>query len=86
MVNYRNERLVEKILLALKTKNRVIVPWGAAHKDGIQKLLEQHGFYTTQKSDIFYGSLSDEELPEFVKLYIQAFLEEGLQERSECLQ
>jgi hypothetical protein len=59
MVSTRNTNLVANILEELKTKDQVILPWGAAHREGLEQILAIQGFAVTKRGFTRYGTATD---------------------------
>ncbi len=59
VLDYRNWALVNKVSEALKTNDRVILPWGAMHVYGVKKYILELGFEQKSVRDIPFILPSD---------------------------
>jgi hypothetical protein len=85
MVDGRNQNLVNQTLSELKTSDRVILPWGAEHAEGVSALLQQQGFTVVKRTGVLFGNTNDKTLPQDMKGIIRYFSKkDGVQTVSNC--
>jgi hypothetical protein len=83
MTTKRNEQLFKKTIDALKTRDQVILPWGADHINGLRQMFAKEGFVETRLSDIMYASAED--LAKDTSFDFQGMLAQALPRIGNCI-
>ena len=78
MVDYRNKVAVDKAESALATSEQVILPWGAAHLEGMEELLKQKGFQVIQRGAVRFGAESDPNIPDTYREAVKSYKKEAV--------
>lgn len=59
IIDKRNSHLAEEMERAFRSSDRVVLPWGSAHLDGIKELLESNGFKQSTVGGVLYAEPND---------------------------
>lgn len=63
MLDIRNQRVAAEAKREFKSSNRVLIPWGAGHVEGIEKILLNDGFEVKSRGTLQVASLKNPNLP-----------------------
>jgi hypothetical protein len=78
MTNYRNKHLFREVMKELLSVDRVIIPWGGDHREGLEKLLMDQGFVVSSRGGVRYASPKDGGLSEEFRESLESYLKEAV--------